>query len=334
MASKNRRTWPSWKVFSFPLILAFSFAHILVKNVFLFEPLQPRSVHSGADSSLSTYELAKHESLGFFDDVDNFSWQRHKIRAQSEAIYYRPDNPNEGTSDVVSWHMNNVDPIFTCPNIRRVGGRGDGPKWTCDPHRLVKKPDCLIYSIGSFGNFVFEDGIIEILKQNSASNGDMWYSNCEIHVFDPGPSFARKDDIEVNNIHYHAWGLNSSYLPLDNTAGFPESYKFRTLQEIRGELGHMNRRIDIFKIDCEGCEHSTYLDWLDPSVDIRQILIETHGVPELASHFFDRFFDLGFVLFSKEPNNFAQPAGRLYEWAWLKLHPDFLNRSTSLIKSI
>mmetsp|Transcript_75631 Transcript_75631/g.210096 ORF Transcript_75631/g.210096 Transcript_75631/m.210096 type:complete len:107 (-) Transcript_75631:48-368(-) len=43
-------------------------------------------------------------------------------------------------------------------------------------------------------------------------------------------------------------------------------------------LGHdASRTIDLLKIDCEGCELSTLRDWTH--LDIRQILIEVHGVP-------------------------------------------------------
>jgi Methyltransferase domain len=328
MSSFSQRKSGWWNVLSLALILILSFVFIFGEHVFL-----SLSSNVGSCSSLklsSTYQLAKYESLGFFDDIDNKTWQRHKNRAQSEPIYFEPLNPNEASDEMVRWLFHNVDPIFSCPHSRRVGGRGDGPKWTCDPYRLAQQPDCLIYSIGSQGNFVFEDGIVEILEQSLASNGDKVFSNCEIHVFDPNPVFARKDDAEKNNIHYHAWGLKSSYEAFDESI-FPETSEFLSFQEIQQELGHINRRIDIFKIDCEGCEFSNYLDWLSPTVDIRQILIETHGIPKLASTFFDRFFDIGFVPFFKEPNTLAQPGGQLIEWGWLRLHPEFLNRNTSLI---
>ena len=99
-------------------------------------------------------------------------------------------------------------------------------------------------------------------------------------------------------------------------------------------LGHTGRTIDIFKIDCEGCEWTCYKDFLSPSIDIRQILIETHSIrPDTVTEFFDRFFDMGFVPFSKEANTHpsAKPALELFEWSWMKLHPNFLNRSTSLV---
>jgi Methyltransferase domain len=243
-------------------------------------------------------------------------------------------------TDIPRWLLFNVDPLFTCPNLRRVGGRGDGPKWTCDPHRLLRQPDCLIYSIGSRGIYRFEDGIVSTLKEydpkariaQEGTESASWLPNCEIHVFDPAPQYGRNGDATNKNIHYHAIGLKSSYEPF-KLGTFPASSVFLSFQDIQKQLGHENRRVDIFKIDCEGCEWSTYQDWLHPDVDIRQVLIETHAVRTGPNVFFDRFLDMGFVPFSKEANSHpnAKPTGQLFEWGFVKLHPNFLRRSTNLM---
>lgn len=288
---------------------------------------------NGAIRDSYKYELAKVESLGYFDDIDETTWKRHQQRVQYESLYYEPTAPNRfAKADPAKWLLVNVDPLFSCPNLRRVGGRGDGPKWVCDPHRLVQQPDCLIYSIGSRGIYHFEDGIVDVLKANDPKATTEWLPHCEIHVFDPSPEFARDNDVERNNIHYHAIGLKSSYQPFQY-GPFPTSYEFLSLQEIQQRLGHEHRRIDIFKIDCEGCEWSTYQDWLHPNVDIRQILIETHSIPDEPDQFFNRFLDMGLVPFSKEANTHpaAKPQGTLFEWGFIKLHTKFLRRSTNLM---
>ena len=325
------------KFLVFPAIVIFLILLILNSNSLrLCLPLN-QEVET-VDDLWHSYGLAYKESYGFFDDIDEDTWQRHKNRAQLGQIYEKPENPNDGTSNGPMWLVSNVEPLFTCPNLRRVGGLGgDGPKWTCDPHRLAAKLDCLIYSVGSHGNFVFEDGIQDLMKQIAVSQLSIpvdtsnWLPNCEIHVFDPDPWYVREGDDKNKNIHYHAWGWKSSYQEF-NKSYFPETNEFFTFQEIQKVLGHENRRIDILKIDCEACEYTTYADWMTPSVDIRQVLIETHGIPPWPSQFFDRFLDMGFVLFAKEANTIpeAEPAGELFEWGWVRLHPDFLNRSTSL----
>jgi hypothetical protein len=76
---------------------------------------------------------------------------------------------------------------------------------------------------------------------------------------------------------------------------------------------------------------ASYKDWI--SADIRQILIEAHGVPSpesgnewhhspmKVSDFFDAFTDNNFAMFSKETNMFGGGIG--VEFSYVKLHPDF-----------
>jgi hypothetical protein len=216
-------------------------------------------------------------------------------------------------------------PDFTCPYERRVGGHGDGPKWMCDPHRLLTQSDCLVYSIGSAGNYQFEESLIRLL-------GSL---HCEIHTFDPG-NYARPGDAQRNNIHYHQWGLKSSYdhaynaeIAMNALNGAPPAMK--TFQETQKALGHEGRKIEIFKIDCEKCEWANYGDWI--GADIRQILIENHGVPSPFSgnewyhkpmqvaDYYDSFTANNFAMFSKEVNIYG--GGNCLEFSYIKLHPDF-----------
>jgi hypothetical protein len=205
-----------------------------------------------------------------------------------------------------------------------VGGHGDGPKWMCDPHRLLKQKDCLVYSVGSEGDYRFEESLIRVLGGN----------HCEIHTFDPG-NYARPDDPEKNNIHYHQWGLKSSYDDTYNAKlsknAKRASLAMMTFQETQKVLGHENRTIEIFKMDCERCEWSNYKDWI--SADIRQILIETHGVPSPVSgnsyhhkpmqvaDYYDSFTANNFAMFSKEID--VHSRGNCIEFGFIKLHPDF-----------
>lgn len=264
-----------------------------------------------------SYQQARHDSFGFFDDVLDLHWSEQQRRIRTETIFRYPKAPDTGINDVPIWMINNVDPIFTCPHMRRVGGRGDGGKWTCDPHRLAKKEDCLIYSVGSAGKYEFEDGLVKLLGKH-----------CEIHVFDPNPKYRRVNDTETNNIYYHAWGIKSTYGP---TKAFG-NFDFRTFPQTMQELNHVDRRIDVFKIDCEGCEWKSYNDWIDPTIDIRQILIETHPGDALkqnvsVANMFVLLMKYGFVPFSKEANTHpaAKPTLTLFEYGFVRLRPSFLN---------
>jgi Methyltransferase domain len=171
------------------------------------------------------------------------------------------------------------------------------------------------------------------LKENSKTAvTSSWKSNCEIHTFDPDPRYARENDSQVNNIHYHPWGLKSSDEAF-SSGRHPKESQFYSFQEIRTKLKHEDRRIDILKIDCESCEWSTYEDWIRPEVDVRQVLLETHTLPEKPNTFFDRFMDTGFVIFKKEINSHpsAKPCCAFIEWGFLRLHTNFLMRNATIM---
>jgi hypothetical protein len=86
----------------------------------------------------------------------------------------------------------------------------------------------------------------------------------------------------------------------------------------------------------EGCEWHTYRDWMT-ATDIRQILVETHGLPAPfagtanwpyppmnGTDYFDAFAEHGYLLFSKEVNIHPVAGGKCVEWSYIKLDPDFL----------
>ena len=211
---------------------------------------------------------------------------------------------------IISRYQDNWEPDFSCLHERRIGGMGDGPKWVCDPHLIAKKRSkCLVYSVGSEGNFEFEESVLSEI-----------HSDCEIHTFDPeiqGESFAHK---APPNVHYHAWGLDNSN-GLQKQAGL-ENYM--TLNETIQKLGHVGRTIDIFKIDCEGCELATFEGWFEADVTLKQILVEVHNSPTNVNDFFNRIQEEGYVTFHKEPNIKYAPGSTLcVEYAFLKLTKDF-----------
>jgi hypothetical protein len=139
-------------------------------------------------------------------------------------------------------------------------------------------------------------------------------SECEIHTFDPTIG-EQPSNLPGGNIQFHPWGLASR----DNGTS-------KTLPSIIKELGHTGREIDIFKIDCEGCEWDTYKGWFDGSTKIRQIQLEVHGgtedaPPTLAQNFMLFLKSKGYVIFHKEPN-IQHSGGSCIEYAFLLLNLD------------
>jgi hypothetical protein len=140
----------------------------------------------------SSYEMASRDSFGFFRDIHESDWKRYKQRFHAESIIGNTEATSNkdptADKDVASWMMFHMDPSFSCPHLRRVGGSKDGRKWICDLHRLGD--DCLVYSVGSHGNYQLEDGLQDFLG----------HTKCEIHVFDPNPKYARSGDPETKNM--------------------------------------------------------------------------------------------------------------------------------------
>jgi hypothetical protein len=270
-------------------------------------------------SSDKDYSLAREQSFGYFTDITNENWRiAQTYHAKLFPNYYAnlenfSNGPNDkGKIDKLrqanSWYGDNFQVEFICPLARRLpsDSMADGPKWVCDPHRLAKKKDCLVYSVGSNGKNEFEKAVKDEVGQH-----------CEIHTFDM-VSYNRRNghfkDALQGYAEFHDWGLGT-----EGQANRQPNV-FKTLNQTMHELGHSGRTIDIFKIDCEWCEWFVWQEWL--TVDVRQILVETHNAPMPNAR--DMFFglhDAGFVVFSKEAN-YVNGAGGV-EYAFVKLSTDF-----------
>ena len=160
---------------------------------------------------------------------------------------------------------------------------------------------------------MFEEGMANLLGKGV----------CEIHVFDFTDFSHKVPDSIRDMVHFHAWGLKTSGEKVEErVAPRQQTQIFRTLNETIELLGHRGQIIDIFKIDCEGCEWGTFHDWVNADVDIRQILVEVHNVPPAAQDFFLSMQNAGYVTFHKEPNiEFA--GGQCIEYCFLKLGKAF-----------
>jgi Methyltransferase domain len=195
------------------------------------------------------FSLAYEQSEGFFDDIPDEMWRRmQKIASDIFPNHFR-DVPTEyshrmghkGKDIQVSnkWYAENFHEEFHCPLIERVPNDGapDGPKWVCNPSRIARQQSCLVYSVGSWGDVTFEKGV-----KNQIS------PDCEIHTFDIQSSNRQMGNFAKNLDGYatfHPWGLST-----EETAQKHSIYK--TVKDTIQALGHENRTIDIFKIDCEG----------------------------------------------------------------------------------
>jgi len=257
--------------------------------------------------------MSMQESLGLIVDSDA-SWTRRKC---GHVKYMKSQRPDLGTSAPQKWFYRNWDPSFACEYSRRIGRIGDGGKWICDPHRINRQDrtePCLVYSIGSFGEASFEMSVKEA------------FPNCEIHTFDPHPweYYNRKKQratVMPSWLHYHAFGLAAK------DTSDPAHGNFKTMKTIAKELGHIGRTIEIFKIDCDGCEWSTYPGWFTEDLKIRQINVELHpqGRPQesldaTASRFFKYLQDKGYVIHYKESNTHGC-SGVCIEYGLVLLRP-------------
>jgi len=266
---------------------------------------------------------AYEESLSYFDDIEPENWSLMK-----EKVNFMKENrvSDANLKEEPEWaYQHRFHPDFLCSHERRIGRKGDGGKWVCDPHRITQQKSCLVYSVGSNGDWSFEQAV----KRNIGSH-------CEIHTFDFG-DFA-EGSIKAGS-NYHQWGISNV-----------NDDKFKTLEKTVEELGHIGRTIDIFKIDCEGCEWDTFPGWFSSDVILRQILVEVHhsrtsinsletkkfynrlkqedySINSLKTKkFYNRLKQEDYVIFHREANiqhSFNQRRPKCMEVAFLKLNSSF-----------
>jgi len=230
----------------------------------------------------------KRTSADFSDSTERLDLQREldDILLAKLGRYELFEQRTQGSGQPAgAWYQDNAEPIYTCLNAERIGPHGEGGKWMCDPQKFRAGAPCLIYSIGSQDDFRWEKAILDDVNEN-----------CEIHVFD---HTVREPKTKPEQVHYHTWGLAST-----QKAG----NDMKTLHAIVRELNHENRVIDVFKIDCEGCEWETFREWFEANVTIDEILVEVHtGTMQPANNppakdFMSFMKDRNMLIHHKEPN--------------------------------
>ncbi|KAF4744716.1 hypothetical protein FOZ63_005467 [Perkinsus olseni] len=192
------------------------------------------------------------------------------------------------------WFARNTFPEVSCEFEERLGTRGDGGKWVCESYKLgreFRREPVIIYSVGYGNSFSFEAAFHDEVNENA-----------EIFVFEIDKELYEKAvRVGPAYITWKHWGLASR----DDRA-----QEHFTLPTMRRMLGHADRVIDIFKIDCEGCEFDTFRTWLDGKNDKSlptQILIEVHWRdPKSARTLLEYLMQLDYVIFRREPNYLAK----------------------------
>lgn len=196
------------------------------------------------------------------------------------------------------------EPEWDCEVQDRVGKAwGDGGKFVCGVDALAELGDgCLVYSIGSRLDVTFEKDILSRTK-------------CEVHTFDHTVNASRARELALQTgFTYHPIGLSSSY------AKKGRREYVTSLHSIMKRLGHEGRRIDVLKIDCEGCEHqisrSIFQACSAGSFSIGQMQIEVHGTDwERTKAFFDGADSCGLMIFHKERNHWGCGGYRCVEFS-------------------
>ena len=284
-------------------------------------------------ASEDPFALATQQSYGYLRDISDESWRRFQQRSLAAPQYRFPEFPERAFGVPIRWFIKNLQPVVTCPTAERLGGLVDrGAFWICEPGRLVEKkgrsdsdsdkdtsPSCLVYSIGYSG--AFEDDLVERLP------------SCEVHIMDPTPPFPLPLEHHPH-VHWHPWGLAST----TSTTTKKLSLLLLTLPEIQQRLGHVNRHVDVLKLDCDRCAWATFRDWI-PLLNATQVLWQVVGLPSPkegntyhpagALHFADAFNMLqnyGYAMFAKD---YRQNGPRV-ALGYVRLHPDFWTQAREL----
>jgi len=232
--------------------------------------------------------LASEASYGFLE-YSNSQWEKMVAVHRAQSLRQHGSTSTDGKT----YFQFNWEPTLSCAFEQRIGSMGDGGKWVCDAYKIAEADECNVVSIGSNNDWSFEEAVHKLNPR------------CKIFTFDHTvqgigcPSY----------VTFHQIGI-----------GHRDFGPFLTIESALRKVGLENKMIDLFKIDCEGCEKTVFQGLLKPF--LRQILIEVHYADWGVDAFFEAMTRAGYVIFHKEPNTFGCQ-GRCIEYGFLKMHPDF-----------
>ena len=212
-------------------------------------------------------------------------WVKRKLGCEFMA------ESGNGPNNARAWWQRFWEPCIACKDEERIGRIGDGGKWICDPQLVLSKP-CSVLSVGSSNEFSFEREMVERFR-------------CTIHIYDhtsnpPTPGV----DIPAHLMHlvkFHRTAFDTTVVDEQTTT---LSVMVDNLIQAAG-----TDRVDIFKIDCEGCEFSSFQSPENVQIvqkKVVQMQMEIHFGPnslqQVSNLWFAMVNKFGMVPFHKEAN--------------------------------
>jgi len=163
--------------------------------------------------------------------------------------------------------FNMWEPTAACVDPQVLGGAdADGARTLCSFQRAFKdREPCIVYSIGSNGDFAFEDALLALADR------------CIVHTMDCTMSGRFTASFEVKpRLWFHPWCLSG-------VDGLPDA-RFKSLRGIHDALGHSWGSLALLKMDVEAYEHAVLESWdaTDPLLP-EQLSVEVHCTTEPRS---------------------------------------------------
>ena len=259
---------------------------------------RPKSCQEKLDELDANYDLRSTFRLAKYDKFNDYNGRHAYDFFEPEAICFSDER--FGTR-------------------QRYNAHGDGPKFVCGVDLLHQKSKtaegCLVYSVGSRNDVTFEQAV-------------SLHMGCETHTFDPT---LREAFVGDEYATFHPWGIGEDGEP-DDFGKF--KWIGKGIETIMRELGHLDRTLDILKIDCEGCEYDAMPPLFEAMaagrIKVNQILIELHGKDfEDIREFFDGVDKANMRIFHKERNGWGCSGYKCVEYAIIS--KEFLREANAAI---
>ena len=175
-----------------------------------------------------------------------------------------------------------------CANMQRMGKAGDGGWDICVSEPYKPKTDCLVYSFGINNDYSFDDAMA------------MEYG-CHVKAFDPSMHFD--DHQRTERVWFYQLGLGATDTVIKN------GWKLKTLASILSQAHHLNKILDVLKIDIEYNDRSAFRTMINEGAldRVRQFVFEIHtnevnGKPSSVQD----FYDMAEILFEIEKIGFRR----------------------------